>query len=553
MELNRASDDYHQGNELRELGSLKDSNDVHLEDIQTKEEVDYGADTQLHRSLGTRHLTMVALGSAIGMGMWLGSGTSLIKGGPASLFIGFLISSSMIWAVSQSIGEMAVMYPLPSAFVQWSTIFISPAAGFALGWGYWFSYWITIANELQGVVTILSYWTDEVPKAAWISIFWVVIILINIWVVRFFAEVEVFASTVKFGWMIIVIISLNFNSRNCWRSTERRSYRFRHWNEEPFRNGFKGFISVVPTCVFAMAGSENAALVTTEVSNPRRSVPKAIGSIWLRLGIFYILGSLMVTLTVSPNDPNLFGGSGSNASPFVIAYKNAGIPVMAHITNAVIFISVISTGSISGYGGSRMLVGLAHVKMAHKVFGKADKIGRPWAGYILTIGIGGGLAYLNVSNTGAEVFTWLSNLVSLLTLFGWGMICFSHLRFRYTWKLQGRSEAHLPWRSWTYPYAAWWGLIWCIVLIIVEFYLSVWPLHEKTNAKNFFANYISVVAVVLIWAGAQIWYRCPLWVDANKIDLDEFRRFYANVDEETVHPSLRKKMAFTWKWKYLFE
>lgn len=116
--------------------------------------IDHGAETTLHRSLGTRHLTMVSLGSAIGMGMWLGSGTSLVDGGPASLFIGYLISSSMVWSVSQSIGEMAVMYPLPSAFVQWSTIFVSPAAGFALGWGYWFSYWITIANELQVLPTL---------------------------------------------------------------------------------------------------------------------------------------------------------------------------------------------------------------------------------------------------------------------------------------------------------------------------------------------------------------------------------------------------------------
>lgn len=95
--------------------------------------VDHGADTTLHRSLSTRHLTMISLGSAIGMGMWLGSGTSLSNGGPASLFIGFLISSSMVWFISQSVGEMAVMYPLPSAFVQWSTMFIRPAAGFAPG------------------------------------------------------------------------------------------------------------------------------------------------------------------------------------------------------------------------------------------------------------------------------------------------------------------------------------------------------------------------------------------------------------------------------------
>lgn len=110
---------------------------------------DYGADTDLHRSSSTRHLTMIALGSSIGMGLWLGSGTSLVNGGPAAIFIGYLLSGTMIWAVSHSIGEMAVVYPLPSAFVQWSSIFISEPAGFTLGWSYWFQFFITLANELQ--------------------------------------------------------------------------------------------------------------------------------------------------------------------------------------------------------------------------------------------------------------------------------------------------------------------------------------------------------------------------------------------------------------------
>jgi len=110
---------------------------------------DHGAETELKRILATRHITMIALGSSIGMGLWLGSGKSLSSGGPAGIFIGYLLSGSMIWAVSHSIGEMAVMYPLPSAFIQWTGIFVDPAASFALGWAYWFTFWITIANELQ--------------------------------------------------------------------------------------------------------------------------------------------------------------------------------------------------------------------------------------------------------------------------------------------------------------------------------------------------------------------------------------------------------------------
>lgn len=214
-------------------------------------------------------------------------------------------------------------------------------------------------------MTVLSFWTDAVPTAAWITIFWMIIIIINVIGVRFFGEVEVTASLIKFGWIFIVIISLIVVSAG--GAPREGPIGFRYWNSSPFTHGFKGFLSVLPTCIFAMSGSENAGLVAAETANPRKSVPKAVGSIWLRLSLFYILGSLMVTITVSPYDPNLFGGSGTNASPFVIAYRNAGLGPLAHIMNAVIFISVLSTGSISGYAGARTLLGLAQVGMAPKV------------------------------------------------------------------------------------------------------------------------------------------------------------------------------------------
>ncbi|KAL3430497.1 amino acid permease/ SLC12A domain-containing protein [Aspergillus tetrazonus] len=514
----------------RPLGESSSQDTSEKQVHPTLHEADHGAETDLRRTLSTRHLTMIALGSSIGMGLWLGSGTSLRNGGPAALFIGYILAGTMIWSVAHAIGEMAVLYPLPSAFVQWSSIFISKELGFAVGWAYWFSAFITIANELQGCVTVLSFWTDAVPTAAWISIFWLVIIFINAWAVRFFGEVEVVSSTIKFSWIFVVIISLIVVSAG--GAPNHEAVGFRYWNAEPFTNGFKGFLSVMPTCIFAMSGSENSALVAAETQNPRRSVPRAVGSIWLRLSLFYLLGALVVTITVSPEDPNLFGASGTNASPFVIAYTNAGIPVLAHMMNAVIFISVVSTGSISGFGGSRLLMGLSHLGLAPKIFGRADKKGRPVAGLVVTLLLGGGLSYLNVSQSGADVFSWFSNLTSLFTLFGWGSICASHLRMRYAWKKQGRSEADLPWKTWTYPYASWWGLSWCILLIIAEFYLSVWPLHTNPNVTDFFANYVSIIVVLVVYLCARLWYRGPWWVDAASIDLDAPRRFYAPGDAE---------------------
>lgn len=284
-----------------------------------------------------------------------------------------------------------------------------------------------------------------------------------------------------------------------------------------------------------MSGSENAGMVAAETANPKKSVPRAVGSIWLRLSLFYLLGSLMVTITVNPFDEDLFGGEGTNASPFVIAYRNANLAPLAHIMNAVIFISVISTGTISGYAGSRTTMGLAHLGMAPKQFKKADKMGRPWYGLVCTLVLGGGLGYLNVSNSGATVFGWFSALTSLYTLFGWGMICLSHIRFRMAWKLQGRSVDDLPWKSWTYPWAAYWGLSWCIILIIVEFYLAVWPMGTEPNATDFFATYVSVPVIIVLWLGAQIYYRGSWWLDLSTIDLDAGRRFYVD------NPELEKK------------
>jgi amino acid transporter len=123
----------------------------------------------------------------------------------------------------------------------------------------------------------------------------------------------------------------------------------------------------MPTCIFAMAGSENAGLVAAETKNPRRSVPKAVASIWIRLSLFYILGSLIITINVSPLNEDIFGGTGTNASPFVIMYRQAGVQPLAHMMNAVIFISVLSTGTISGFAGSRTLLGLSQIGMAPKV------------------------------------------------------------------------------------------------------------------------------------------------------------------------------------------
>ena len=162
---------------------------------------------------------------------------------------------------------------------------------------------------------------------------------------------------------------------------------------------------------------------------------------------------------------------------------------------------------------------------------KADSWGRPWYALIPTLLVGGALAYINVDHTGSEVFGWLSSLTSLLTLFGWGMISLANIRMRAAWAAQGRSFADLPWKSWTWPWGAYWAVGWCVILLIAEFYLAVWPLGDVTSAENFFSVYISIVAVFLIYVVSKVTYfRGRRWVDISTIDLDQGRRFYKDAD-----------------------
>ncbi|EPY52275.1 amino acid permease [Schizosaccharomyces cryophilus OY26] len=480
-------------------------------------EADYGADSGLKRKLSSRHLYMISLGTAIGTALWLGSGSNLTTAGPVGMWIGFWIAASIAWALMQSVGELTVMYPVPSAFPRWSI---------SHGWAFWLLYTLGIPTELAGLVTVMQFWTDKVPPAAWISIFLFILVLLNAFPVRVYAESESIMSFIKFAWIFVIIIASIVVSAG--GGPKGHSIGFRYWREAPFTHGFKGFLSVMPNAVFSMSGIELVGIAAAEAKNPKKSVPKSVGSIWLRLGLFYIIGILMVTIIISPYSPDIFGGKGANASPFVIAFRNAGIPGLSHAMNAIILISVFSAANSEVYTAPRILVGLAEAKMAPKWFLRCDRQGRPLYGFFFTILISGGLAYLNVNQTGSTVFQWFESLVSLCVLYSWGCIFLAHLRFRKAWKVQGYSADQLPWKSRFFPLSAIWGISWCILICIIEFYLAVWPLGQPSSAKQFFATYLSIVLIIIIYVGAKIYYRGPFWKKPSLVNLNYGRRFYTN-------------------------
>ncbi|OQV00605.1 hypothetical protein CLAIMM_06082 [Cladophialophora immunda] len=488
-------------------------------------------DPGLAKALGSRHLIFFSLGASIGAGLWLGSGSTLAHGGPVSNVLGFCLAGLISWAVAQATGEIACLYPVPSAFPRWTEKFLDKSVAFTLGWAYWMSSTLVLAAEVQGAVTVIRYWTDAMFVSAWVTIFLAILLFINVFHVRVFAEVEVALAIVKFFWIFVIIIM--FLVITAGGAPNHTTIGFRYWREIPFINGFKGFLNTLHNCIFSMAGAEFIGLTAAEASNPRKSVPRGVKTIWIRLGLFYIGGAFMTTLCVDPRDKNLFDGSGENASPFVIAMKDAGLPGAAHVMNAIILISVLSCGNALAYASSRSPIGLAQLGMAPKIFLKTDSQGRPWPCIILTFLVGGGISYLNASEGAYQVFAWLAHLISLITLFNWTMLFTNHIRFRRAWKAQGYAKSELPWTSWASPWSTIIGVTLCVLVLINEVYLGIWPLGEPPSAKAFFSRCASLPVILALYLGAKVYFRGPPYTKSTSIDLISDRRVYQPEDLES--------------------
>lgn len=351
--------------------------DVGLGEVESIDDSSYG----LAKRLDTRHLVMISIGNSIGQGLWLGTGPALVNAGPASLFIGFFVSTSLTFSVCQAVGELSVMYPLPAPFAQWSIKFLDRASAVAVGFSYWLACSISYANQLQAINTVLQYWTSAVPTAAWISIFNVFFLVFGFLGVKYFGEIEVFFTTIKVLWIAVVIVASSIAS-------SRENIGFHYWRTDPCINGFKGFLSTLSSAIFAMAGSEMMGASAPECKNPKTAFPKATKTMWVRMGLFYLCGSLMAGIVVSPFDSAL--STGTLASPYSIGFKNAGIPGLSQAMNVIIFVSVISSGISDPFAASRQLHGLADLGIFPRVFSKVDRRGVPWVGVLSSIVLGGG-------------------------------------------------------------------------------------------------------------------------------------------------------------------
>jgi len=462
----------------------------------------------------------------------------------------------MLYCTVHALGEMAVLFPVAGSFSAYSTRFLDPAWGFAMGWNYALQWLVVLPLEIVAATLTIEFWNHgKINNNAWVAIFLVLIIAINMFGVKGYGEAEFVFSIIKIvaviGFIILGIIL------NCGGGPEGGYIGGRYWdNPGAFNHGFKGLCSVFVTAAFAFAGTELVGLAAAETANPRKSLPTAIKQVFWRITLFYIVSLTLIGLLVPYTEPRLLNGSSSadaTASPFVIAIQNAGISGLPSVMNVVIMIAVLSVGNSSIYGSSRTLAALAEQGQAPRILGYIDRKGRPMVG-IGVASVLGFLAFLAGSDQQSNAFNWMLAISGLSSIFTWGSICLAHIRFRKGWRVQGHSLDELAFRSQPGVIGSWVGFLMNCLVLVAQFWTGFAPIgyaemSPSKKATNFFQAYLAAPIVIAFYLSYKIIYRTP-FIRSHNMDL------HSGIRELNLAELIAEEKAerATWpKWKKAYK
>ncbi|KAF2101866.1 amino acid permease-like protein [Rhizodiscina lignyota] len=471
------------------------------------------------RGLKTRHLSMMALAGIIGPGLLVGSGGALSSGGPASLIIGFGVIGIIAFSIMQSLGELTTLYPTGGAFTHLADRFVDKAFSCAVGWNYWFIWAAVLANEYNVISSIFVFWSDKVPLWGYFLIFWFFFLGFQLLGVETFGEAEFWLALIKLGGLCAYFIfAIIYASGGL--IGQKHALGFQYWhNPGPWVSGFRGVATVFVFCSTFYAGVESVAVAATETKNPGKAVPLAIRQVLWRIIFVYMGSAFFFGLTCPSNSDSLVNGGGrALQSPMTIAIQNAGWHGGVHLINAFIFITCLSAINSSIYIGSRTVLFMAQEGKAPAFLGATNGRGVPVYAIVFT-NLFGALSMMNNSTGAAKAYSYIVNLSGVSTFLVWGAISFIHIRFRRAWSAQGRSPSDLPFKSFAYPWNAYFGLFANVFLALVQGWTTLSPF----DAGTFVDAYILLPLFSLIYLGYKFVFKTRFW-RAHEIDLDAGRR-----------------------------
>ncbi|MDO4665141.1 MAG: amino acid permease [Actinomycetaceae bacterium] len=455
---------------------------------------------------------MIAIGGAIGTGLFVASGATISQAGPGGALVAYVLIGFMVYLLMQSLGEMAAYIPATGAFEEFGSRFVSPSFGFALGWNYWYNWAITVAAELVAAALIMKYWLPHVPAWIWSALFLAILVTLNAMSARAYGEGEFIFASVK---VITVLVFLILGILMILGIMGNKTPGFTNWvtGEAPFVNGGLGILSVFMIAGFSFQGTELVGIAAGEAENPRETVPRATRTIFWRILLFYVGTIAVIGFLIPYFDQNLLHADVDNVSvsPFTLVFHNAGIASAAAIMNAVILSSVLSAGNSGLYASTRMLYALAKNGRAPRIFGKTNKKGVPMVALGVTTLVGMACFLTSIIGDGGA-YTWLINSSGLAGFITWMGIAWSHYRFRKAYVAQGRDLAELPYRAALYPAGPMIALFMCGFVIVGQNYET---LVGNGNFTSLLSSYIGLPLFLALWVGHK-------WVTKSKpVDLLE--------------------------------
>ena len=386
---------------------------------------------QLQRRLKNRHIQLIAMGGAIGTGLFLGSAHIIESAGP-SIILGYLIGGLIAFLIMRQLGEMIVQEPVTGSFSYFAFKYWGNFAGFLTGWNYWILYILVVMTELTAIGKYVNYWWPHIP--AWVSVmvFFAVITLANLANVKLYAESEFWLSMIKVVAIVAMIIFGVYLLLTAGAdSTASISNLWVHGGFFP--HGFDGLFYMLAFMMFAFGGIELISMAAAETENPDQNIPKAVNQTVIRVFLFYIC-SLAILLSLVPWNQLKLGGL--DHSPFVMIFNQMGIDWAAHLLNFIILTASISVCNSGMYANSRMLLGLAEQGNAPKAFKQVNKYGTPIAAVLFSALLIFGCVLLNYF-VPEKALSYLIYIVVSAAVLNWMLISLIHLKFRKAMQQQG--------------------------------------------------------------------------------------------------------------------
>ena len=413
----------------------------------------------LRRGLTLRHIQFMALGSAIGTGLFYGSADAIRAAGPAVLLV-YVIAGAAVFMVMRAMGEMAVRMPVPGSFTDYATEYLGWFSGFVTGWTYAFEMVVVAIADVTALTLYMQLWFPHSPRWIWAVAVLLIIAAINLRSVKVFGELEFWFSLVKvaaIGAMIVGgIVLLIIGTGVTDGPAPGLHHLVDHGGFAP--HGIGGMLAALAVVVFAFGGVETIGITAGEAADPDRAIPRAVNTVPVRILFFYVL-ALGVIMSLVPWD-RIDGSS----SPFVQIFGALGIPAAAHVLNAIVITAAISAINADTFGSGRMLFALADKGLAPAAFSRVNRHGVPTAAVLVMIGALGIGVLLNAV-VPQEAFQWVAALATFATVWVWLMILLAHLAMRRRMAREGERPSGFPVPWW--PVASWLALAFIAGVIVL--------------------------------------------------------------------------------------